>query len=212
MRVITKLASRIGILGIIWTVVSFTSTPAHAVISGGFGGIAIGSASYSDDELVGLCSDFGFDCSSETSDTAFKFFGGYRFGPYFAIEGGYADWGEVSVQPVSGAGVSFDAKGPYLAILPGIPIGENFTIFGELGVGYLDANLRGTLPIVGEVARISDEITAPIYGFGADLHLDQVSFRLLWERIDPDETYTVEGVDVSSPELDLYTIAVIFRF
>ena len=81
-----------------------------------------------------------------------------------------------------------------------------------MGVGYLDANLKGTLPIVGEVSRISDEVTAPICGFGADLHLEQVSFRFLWERIDPNETYTVQGVDVSSPELDLYTLAVIIRF
>jgi OOP family OmpA-OmpF porin len=204
--------SKSAILGLSALVLSLSSYSAYAVGPGGYGGIAIGSASYSDDELVGLCGDFGLDCTSSTSDTAFKLFGGYQFNPYFSLEAGYADWGKVSVKPISGTGLSFESKGPYLALMPGIPIGDNFTIFGELGVAYLDANLKGTVPVIGEVARVSDSLTAPIYGFGADLHLEEVSFRFLWERIDPDETYTVEGVNVSTPILDLYTLAVIFRF
>ena len=201
-----------AIFGLATSILSLSSYSVHAIGPGGYGGFALGSASYSDDELLGLCSDFGLDCSSESSDTAFKLFGGYRFNQYFSLEGGYADWGEVSIQPISVARLSFDATGPYLAILPGIPVGDKVTLFGELGVGYLDANLKGSVPVIGEVARVSDELTAPIYGFGADFHLEQVSLRLLWERIDPDETYSVEGVDVSTPKLDLYTIALMFRF
>jgi OOP family OmpA-OmpF porin len=204
--------SKSAIFGLSTLILSLSSYSAYAIGPGGYGGIALGSSSYSDDELVGLCSDLELDCTSNTSDSAFKLFGGYRINPYFSIEAGYADWGEVSVQPISGAALSFDAAGPYLAIMPGIPIRDNFTIFGELGVGYLDANLKATIPVLGEVARVSDELTAPIYGFGADLHLEQISFRFLWERIDPDDTYTVEGVNVSTPILDLYTVAVMFKF
>ena len=199
----------LGVASVAW---ALASNPLSADEGRGYGGIAVGSASYSDDELLGLCDDFRLDCTTSTSDTALKFFGGYRISPYFSVEAGYADWGEVRVEPISGAGLSFDASGPYLAIMPGIPIGDGFTVFAELGVGFLDANLRGTVPVLGEVARVSDEITAPVYGFGADFHLQQVSFRLLWERIDPGETYQVEGVDVSTPVLDLYTVAIMVRF
>ena len=187
--------------GLVALALLLASNGVRANDAGGFGGIALGSASYSDDQLVSLCNDFGLDCTSDTSGTAVKFFGGYRFGRYFSLEAGYADWGEVSVQPLSGTGLSFESKGPYLAIMPGIPIGDRVTLFAELGVGLLDADLRGTVPVLGEVARVSDEITAPIYGFGADWHLKQVSLRLLWERIDPDETYSVEGIDVSTLSL-----------
>ena len=212
MKAIRPLDSRSAILIAIFMIISLSSYSSYATDPGGFAGIALGSTSYSDDQLIDLCSDFGLDCSSDSSDTALKLFGGYRFNPYIVVEAGYADWGEVSVEPVGGAGLSFDFKGPYIAVLPEIPVSDNFSIIGELAVGFLDANLRANLPALGEVASFSDSITTPIFGLGGVLHLDQVSFRFMWESIDPDETYSVEGVNVSSPELDLYTIAVVIRF
>jgi OOP family OmpA-OmpF porin len=185
---------------------------AHAVDPGGFAGVAIGGASYSDEELINLCGDFGLNCSSNSTATAFKLFGGYRVNPYFAVEAGYADWGEVSVEPVGGAGLTFESKGPYVALMPEIPISDSFSLIGEIGAVYLDANLSARLPFVGEIDSISESVAAPIFGLGAAINLEQVTFRFLWERIDPNETYTLEGFDVSSPKLDLFTISAVIRF
>jgi len=185
---------------------------AHAVDPGGYIGLAAGSASYTDQELIGLCSDFGLDCDSDTKGTAFKFLGGYRFNPYIAVEAGYADWGEVSVEPVSGAGLTFATKGPYISLMPEVSVSDRFSLFGELGLGYQDANLSVSVPIMGEIDSISEKTIVPIFGFGAAINLNSVTIRFQWERIDPNETYTVEGFDISSPKLDLYTIGAVIRF
>ena len=64
---------------------------------------------------------------------------------------------------MGGAGLSYDFKGPYIAVLPEIAVSDNFSIIGELAVGFLDANLRANLPVLGEVASVSDSITTPIF-------------------------------------------------
>lgn len=212
MTIKKKLSSRNMIVISLLLLFSLSSFSARAVDPGGFIGLAVGSTSYSDQELINLCGDFGLDCSSNTKDAAFKFSGGYRFNPYIVVEAGYVNWGEVSVEPVGGAGLSFESKGPYIALMPEIPVSDKFSIFGEIGAGYQDAKLSARVPYLGEVASISEKAVVPIFGFGAAINLDQLTFRIMWERIDPNETYTVEGFDVSSPKLDLYTIGVVFRF
>jgi len=180
-------------------------------------GLGLGTSSYAKDESTSACELFALTCELDEEDFAFKLMGGYQFNPYISLEFGFADWGEVDVKQAATSAdvVAFNASGIYAAVMPELPLGEHFSIFAELGMAFINTEV-----IVDEFGPLnallgtggSDDVWAPIWGLGVAGHLTHWTFRLQWERIDPDTDFDLNGVSVSAPEMDSYGLSVIYRF
>lgn len=230
MRILSKCAAIVAIGGRIDRATALTitvilwgltvSTPLHAQENRAdtwYVGLGLGTSSYSKDESTRACEVFALTCELDEEDFAFKLMGGYQFNPYISLEFGFSDWGEVDVKHAATGEdvVGFNASGIYVVAIPELPLGKHFSIFAELGMAYIDTEV-----VVAEFGPLnailgtggSDNVWAPIWGLGVAGHLTHWTFRLQWERIDPDTDFDLNGVRVSAPEMDVYGLSVIYRF
>jgi len=182
-----------------------------------YAGLGLGLSSYSKDESTRACDLFDLTCELDEESFAFKLMGGYQFNPYISLEFGFNDWGEAgaNVEGISADVLVYNGSGVYVAAIPELPLGEHFSIFAELGMALVDtevAIVEGSPLHVFLGAGSSKDVWAPIYGLGVAGHLEHWTFRLQWERIDPDTDHDLNGVKVSAPEMDVYGLSVIYRF
>ena len=114
----------------------------------------------------------------DESDTAYKFFAGYRLLPWLAVEGGYDNLGRNSV---SYTGVGGTAKLEYkvdavkLAGVGSIPFGNTgFSAFGKVGFGYTRVRENSSnFPAVVGRGEVSDRDwkISPVVGAGLQYQL-----------------------------------------
>ena len=87
--------------------------------------------------------------SFDADDTGYKLFANYTFANYFAIEGGYIDFGEPSDDVLGQRGV-IDADGWTLYGVGALPLSDSFDLFAKAGVISWDAEATiDGIPIVG---------------------------------------------------------------
>ncbi len=140
--------------------------------------------SFGQAEVDDLCSELGSlgtVSNCDDSDTGFKFFAGYQFNQYFALEGFYADFGEVSAD-VDGTNidVEYDAFG--LSAVGILPATESINLFAKLG--YYDADAEAS----SNVGSASTSGSDFMYGLGASYSFtDSVAVRAEWERFNTDD-------------------------
>lgn len=110
--------------------------------------------------------------SLDDSDTSISLTLGYKINPNFAIEGGYIDLGELTVNAISnGAGLLY-APGPVTVKIEAdgfifdakgiLPLNEKFSLYGKLGL--LMGDEKGTLSDVTGSLSAEDD--------GSDIFLD----------------------------------------
>lgn len=161
--------------------------PAVASAEGGYIGGSIGQTEMdiSDADKAELAA---VGVSVDDTDTGFKLFAGYRINENFAVEGFYADLGEISATDgVDSLNIESDSFGA--SVLGIIPVAENFDLFAKIGFHAWDAELSSTVGVFA-----SADGTDSIYGFGAAYTIEQVSFRAEFERYELDS----EDVDMIS--------------
>ena len=165
------------------------SVPAFA---GGYVGAGAGQASA---DVCGELHALGATrCDDE--DTGFKIFGGYQVNENFAVEGSYVDYGDITA---SDGEVSLKGEITAFAIsgVGVIPVTEQFSIFGKLGVAFWDAEASAS-----GFGSVSDDGTDLTYGVGAGFDVtDAFGLRGEWERLDSD------GDDV-----DLLSVSAVLKF
>ncbi len=155
--------------------------------------------------------------SVDDTDTGWKLFGGYNFSPNFAVEGSYADLGELSIKsrvtsPVAATvNTSWEAKTWTLSVVGILPLGYNFDVFGKVGMHYWDADLSATATSGASAASASDDDngTDLMYGIGADYNFtNNFALRVEWEL------YQNIGDDNSTGEsdVDLWSAGVQYSF
>jgi opacity protein-like surface antigen len=146
------------------------------------------------------------DCPSAFScdlkDSAWKVFAGYRVNRHLAIEGTYADWGEISVRttaagvPVTGMS---EQTGWGVAGLGILPLGDRFSLFGKLGVMVGERETRVGAPGFPSVVD-SDDGSELHFGFGAGFNFTRnLGLRAEWERLE-------------DSEIDVVSIGLQYRF
>nr|WP_320136265.1 outer membrane beta-barrel protein [uncultured Amphritea sp.] len=167
--------------------VSLTSINAYSAdASGGYVGVSLGhSTSDALDEL-----DDVSGVSVDDSDTGYKVFGGYNINANFAVEGFYADLGELSATDgVNKAKVESDTFGA--ALLAKLPVGEKAEVFAKLGYQFWDADAS----VNGDDIDLGDDDGSDaVYGVGAAYKFNNVSIRVEYERFELDS----EDVDLLS--------------
>jgi OOP family OmpA-OmpF porin len=122
-----------------------------------FGGV---SAAYAADGVgpyagVGVVSSkHKYSLSNDTSngdrsstEWSGKIYGGYQLNKNFAVEGGYTDFGDSSYNySVGAASGRIDSKSHafYVAGKGSVPINQQLSVFGKLGVAYNKNEVHGT--------------------------------------------------------------------
>jgi OOP family OmpA-OmpF porin len=142
---------------------------------------------------VGLvASQHQYNLSNDTStgdrksdEWSGKVYGGYQIDKTFAVEGGYTDFGSSSYKYSVGANngaIDSKAHSFYLAGKASVPINDQFSAFGKLGVAFNKNEVHGT----GLAApyAIGDSSRNNLYAsVGAEYALNQkVSLSLEYEH------------------------------
>ena len=149
------------------------------------------------------------NASCEGNETVFgwKLFGGWRFSPYIALEGGYADLGKADGDTVIfGQSVNgqIEANALFAELVGSVPFGERARGFGKLGIANVDVELTTDVFAVPLAAAprssFSSDSTEAVYGLGGEIRFTpSLLGRLEWERFD------FEG------GIDLFSISLVFQ-
>ena len=151
--------------------------------------------------------------SSSSNDTAYKLFGGYKFNRNFAVEGGYFDLGRfgfaATTVPAGTLNGNIKLKGVNLDAVGILPITENFSAFGRVGVNYAEArdSFSGTGAV--NVLNSNPSKREANLKFGGGLQYDFT--QSLGMRVEA-ERYRINDAVGSKGDIDLVSVGLVYRF
>lgn len=203
------------------SVMGFAATSsqfAAAADSEWYGGIGVGQsrAKIDDPRIISGLLSSGYTTTSITDDdrdTGYKLFGGYKFNKNFALEGGYFDLGKFSFVAttvpagtlrgqIKLRGINFDALGI-------LPITDNFSAFGRIGVQYAEArdNFSGTGAVLVTNPNPSKRQANPKIGVGVQYDVTPaLGLRAEAER------YRINDAVGNRGDIDVYSLGLLYRF
>jgi OmpA-OmpF porin, OOP family len=173
---------------------------ASAADTGWYAGVDLGSSNYAvmSDTVTQVSQDLaqnGFPNTTKESDTATAYGVdvGYQFLRYFAVEGGYTDFGSstgdinINLVPPGTAHVDIHAKGETLFAVGILPLSDRFSLFGKLGILAYNQDATGSVSVAGvgsqAIPKASDSGTTTGIGVGANWNInDQFGLRLGFTR------------------------------
>ena len=152
--------------------------PVNAETNGPFIGASIGTASLDDN----------FDGQNIKDDsTSFRIVAGWRFNEYFALEGGYHDFGDFEQQiDILGNQVtaSLSANGFTFGAVGTIPLSERFALMGRAGIFFWNGSAE-----INFVRQASPEDTNPYFGAGLRFQVSQkIQLTGDWTHYDLEDT------------------------
>lgn len=163
-------------------------------------GASIGEAQYRktcDSVTTGTC---------DSSDTAYRLYGGYHFGPNLAIEVGYASYGELFVNStVPPASFEATLKAFDISVLPSYRFTERLGIFGRLGIYRSQLELHGFGATPGDDSEHNSGLT---WGAGLRLHFgSKIAARAEYQRLD-----RVGGSSTGEENIDFLSLGLEMAF
>lgn len=152
----------------------------------------------------------GFSGGCDDKDTTWKIFGGYNFNRHFAVEFGYADFGEFNATGAVGAvpvTSSVEAQAIELVGIGSLPLTQQLSGYAKAGVFRWDADSR--VAIGGASAASGDDGTDWTVGLGLKWDFT----RNLGARIEYQRYNNVGNPGTTgNSDIDQWTIGVMFRF
>jgi len=177
--------------------IAFSASPASAQA---YLGGSIGQSEIDEQIATGLITGGSVD----GTDSAFKIFGGYMFNRHFGLEAAYVDLGEASYSgnfggfPVTGGRVK--VSGVNISALGALPIGEQFSLFGKIGLFMWDAEASDTTG--GAPFSAQQDGTDLSFGIGFGYQFTRnLGVRAEWEM------FTTEDAESS-----LISVGLLWRF
>jgi opacity protein-like surface antigen len=137
----------------------------------------------------------GFD----TSDTAFKIFGGYSFNEYVSLEAAYFDSGNQQENFDDGS-VELNLDGINFSVVGWLPVGDAFSLFAKVGRASYNADV--TARSGGEVISADGTNEELTYGFGAAVNFAG-PFEIRAEY---------EALDINGGDFDTWSVGGAYRF
>jgi OOP family OmpA-OmpF porin len=192
-----------------------------AQAEGWYGGVGFGNSKIKDDTFCSDASslfDPGSSCSSDDTDTGWKVFIGNQFNKNAAIEFGYIDLGK-STGSVSGtvlgipatANADGEAKGFNLALVGSLPVSNEFSVLGRIGLFRWDVDVSASANVGGFPGSASDSASGTDLTFGVGAQYDfskSAGVRVEWETFqdvgDQDST--------GQSDIELLSLSLVFRF
>ncbi len=203
----------------------FTAPTAFAANVGGYIGASIGgskvkdapSGSEYDAQLLAEAPSITATSSVDDTDNGWKIYGGYKFNQNMAVEGSYADFGEMTIDsnvtsPFQGTlDTTWEAQTLAVAGVGILPLAYSMELFGKIGVHYWDVDYQRTASAGGGVgsASESENGTDLLFGVGAGYTLNNnFALRAEWER------YGNIGDDNTTGEfdVDMWSVGVMYTF
>ncbi|MES2356067.1 MAG: OmpA family protein [Pseudomonadota bacterium] len=212
-----KLARASGTLGLA-ALATIASPLAMADDPGWYGGVSVGQsrATIDDERITSSLLGGGLTTTSindRERDTGYKFFGGYQFNKYFALEGGYFDLGEFGFTATSVPTGTLDGnlklRGLNFDLVGILPITDKFSAFGRVGAATTEA--KGTFAATGAatVLDANPKKRDTNYKFGVGLQYDftgPLGVRAEMER------YRINDAVGNKGDIDLFSVGLIYRF
>jgi OOP family OmpA-OmpF porin len=167
--------------------------PTGFYVGGGFGQFSLDIEDISD---VGS----GLDAALDDNDNSYKFFAGYRFSPYIALEAAYVNLGKPGDQ-ISSSGsngrYSVEADGFAPSLIGTLPLGP-FELFGKVGYYFYDVSARVDFED-GEVLTSDSSGDDFVYGGGIGItFLERLHVRAEYERFDIENSDTADALWLSA--------------
>jgi OOP family OmpA-OmpF porin len=183
-----------------------------------YGGFSIGrsKANIDDGRITSELLGSGLTVTSiddDKRDTAYKILGGYKFNSNFAVEGGYFNLGEFGFSsttfPAGTLAGKIKLQGLNLDAVGILPLAENFSAFGRLGLQLARTkdNFDGTGAVA--VSNSSPSKSAASYKAGLGVQYDlteSVGLRGEWER------YRINDAVGNRGDIDTLSVGLVFRF
>ena len=195
------------------------ATPlAFAQIPGPYVGISAGQTQATIDNKnisAGLASQ-GFTTSgisNSDKDNGYKVFGGYQFGRYFAVEGGYFDLGKfgytATTVPAGTMNGTIKLRGLNLDLVGILPISDSFSLSARVGTNYAEASdtFFGTGAVSVPMTSTSKSEANLKLGLGA-----QWDFTPSWGVRAELERYRINDAIGSRGDIDMASIGLVYRF
>lgn len=203
----------------------FTFAPAYA--GDAYVGFSLGNEGWNNHDIK--ANRLGLSTSASTSlmgDVPRKFFAGYQFNDYFALEGGYFNVGGILGKETTAVvglpqNIVLETAGWDFMGVGTLPIGGGFSLFGKFGIYSANSEATYIPPLDGEQGHIfsSTDIMA---GAGANwefkLRGQQFGLRGEWERFQKvanNATYLPVGPalkDGDGYNIDLVTLGFFWKF
>lgn len=143
----------------------FVSSMACAADTGWYVGAGIGQSSTSGAGLT------------KSSDTVGQIFGGHRYNQNLAVEVNYVDLGQIAV-----AGASSTTTGLGLSALGSLPLQNNASLYGRLGMAIMETTWAANPGFVLLVPA-SQTKTGLVWGVGGQLGVAQnIAVRLSYDQ------------------------------
>jgi OOP family OmpA-OmpF porin len=143
--------------------------------------------------------------SEKESATSFKLYGGYDYTKNFGVELGYTDFRKVEKSAL-GYGISSKPESIYVAATGTLPLNEQFSLFGKLGVAFNHTKVNAWEP--GFSDSTTNNKTNAMIGIGASFALDKkISFVAEYENFGK---IAEDGGD--SIKADMLSVGVRFKF
>jgi OmpA-OmpF porin, OOP family len=172
----------------------------------GFIGGSIGQSDIDDEITSGLING---SQSVDGKDTAWKIFGGYMFNRHFGLEVAYVDLGEVSYSGTTDAfgptelvtGGKVEAWGFNISAIGALPVTEQFSVFGKLGLFFWDAEANDTTG--GRPFSATDDGADFSFGVGLGYNFTRnLGVRAEWEMFQ----------NISDADASLISVGLLWRF
>ena len=147
----------------------------------------------------------GSSGSCDDKDTAYRIFGGYKFHPNIAVEGGYSPLGETSASFPAGK-ITAEANAWDIVGVGSWPLGNNFSILGKLGFYNAELKLSG----LASGKKTTTDLT---YGIGGQYDFNRnLGLRLEWNRYSKVKAPDLAGVSGGDTDLDVLSVGALWRF
>lgn len=143
--------------------------------------------------------------SDKESSTGFKLYGGFDYTKNYGVEVGYVDFRKVEKSAL-GYGVSSKPESIYVAATGTLPLNEQFSLFGKLGVAVNHTKINVWEP--GYTGETTKTQTNAMIGVGASFALNKnVSFVAEYENFGK-----VAKENGDSIKADMLSVGVRYKF
>lgn len=183
---------------------------------------ALGMVSHSNAKLNKSASDSaltsagvtGLNSSTDETSNKWRLQLGYQFNDNLAVEGGYIDLGKAKYNATyTGGSASGEIKagGPDIMVLGMLPLNDDFSLYGELGMVYakVKSDLSATGPGAGAADSYDKSKTRPIYGVGGIYNFsDSMGVRVGYERVNN----LGDNNRLGDMDMNIYSVGLSYRF
>ena len=197
---------------------AMNSQSAVAFDSGWYGGLGVGltMSNIDDGRITSGLRGQGLTVTSindDERDIGYKAFGGYKFTPNFALEGGYFDLGKFSysatTSPAGTSNGSTKLSGFNVDAVGILPLTDKFSAFGRIGAQYAKAKDSFSGNGAASFANSSPSKGAANYKLGAGVQYDftdNVGLRTEWER------YRINDAVGNRGDIDMLSVGLVVMF